>query len=209
MDKIDGLELRPNSHRYKESQKNAESAEKKEIKKVVKGKAKVKKKGEIRKFTDVFLADDLSSVKQFALEEVLIPSIKKLFYDIITGGADMLIYKGQPGATKKHSGNFISYNRFSDPRDRHPVAHSSVRSRFSYDDILFESRGEAEACRMQMCEVIDTYGFVTVADMYDMADLTAPYTSNKYGWTNISSADVVRARGGGYVLKLPKALPID
>ena len=41
-----------------------------------------------------------------------------------------------------------------------------------------------------------------------MADLTSPYTSNKYGWTNIRSAEAVRVRDG-YILKLPKAMPID
>ena len=59
-----------------------------------------------------------------------------------------------------------------------------------------------------MVDLIDTYGFVTVADMYDMAGLQAPYTSNKYGWTNIRTAETVRGRDG-YMLKLPKAMPID
>ena len=71
-------------------------------------------------------------------------------------------------------------------------------------DITFETRGDAEAVLEQMDDVIDRYGIVTVADMYDMADLTAPYTSNKYGWTSINSAEVVRVRDG-YILKLPKA----
>jgi hypothetical protein len=60
-----------------------------------------------------------------------------------------------------------------------------------------------------MNEVIDQYGMVTVADMYEMADRSAPYTSNKYGWTSVRSAEVVRARGGQYIIKLPKAMPLD
>ena len=63
--------------------------------------------------------------------------------------------------------------------------------------------------REQMLDIIERYGFVTVADVYDMADLTAPYTSNKYGWTNIRNAETMRLRDGGFVLKLPKAMPID
>ena len=59
-----------------------------------------------------------------------------------------------------------------------------------------------------MVEIIDNYGFVTVADMYDMVDLTAPYTAAKYGWTNIRTAEVIRGRDG-YMLKLPKAMPVD
>ena len=74
---------------------------------------------------------------------------------------------------------------------------------------MFETRGEAEMVREQMLDIIERYGFVTVADVYDMADLTAPYTSNKYGWTNIRNAETMRLRDGGFVLKLPKAMPID
>ena len=59
-----------------------------------------------------------------------------------------------------------------------------------------------------MQDVIDSYGVVTVADMYDMAQLTQPYTSNKYGWMNIRNAEVKRV-SDGYIIKLPKAMPID
>ena len=59
-----------------------------------------------------------------------------------------------------------------------------------------------------MNEIIDRYGVVTVADLYDMADLSAPYTSNKYGWTSVRNVEIGRVRDG-YVLKLSRAMPID
>ena len=59
-----------------------------------------------------------------------------------------------------------------------------------------------------MIAAIGKYGFVTVSDMYDMADLPAPYTSQKYGWLNVNNADIIRVRDG-YILKLPRAVPID
>ena len=33
--------------------------------------------------------------------------------------------------------------------------------------------------------------------------------ADNYGWIDISSAKVVPARGGGYMLKLPRAVPLD
>lgn len=60
-----------------------------------------------------------------------------------------------------------------------------------------------------MDELIDMYGVVSVADLYDLVGITGNYTDNKYGWTNIRNAEPVRAMGGGYMLKLPKALPIN
>ena len=56
-------------------------------------------------------------------------------------------------------------------------------------------------------EIIDTYKIASVADLYDLVGLTGNYTDNRYGWTNIASADVIRTRDG-YQLKLPRALPI-
>ena len=60
----------------------------------------------------------------------------------------------------------------------------------------------------RMNEIVETYGLVKVADLYDLVGLTCNYTDNKYGWTSLRTADIVRVRDG-YTLKLPKAMPID
>jgi hypothetical protein len=60
-----------------------------------------------------------------------------------------------------------------------------------------------------MDDIINRYGVVSVGDLYDLAGIsTTNYTVNKYGWTNIRSAHVVRTRDG-YLLKLPRALPLN
>ena len=59
-----------------------------------------------------------------------------------------------------------------------------------------------------MYDVIEQYEVVSVSDLYDMADLVAPHTGNRYGWTDLRNAEVIRVRDG-YVIKLPRALPID
>lgn len=199
----------PNSHRYKEEKKAAANEEKK-IEKVVHGTAKTKKKSEISKLADVFISEDVSNVKSYVLMDVLVPAIKKAISDIVTNGIDMILY-GESGRRRSGgSTSRVSYRNYYDQRsdDRRPEDRATTRSRFDFDEIVFQSRGEAEAVRDQMDDLIDRYGVVTVADMYDMADLTQPYTSNRYGWTNIRSATVERVRDG-YVIRLPKAKPID
>ena len=74
-------------------------------------------------------------------------------------------------------------------------------------DIILESRVEAEDVISRMKEIIETYGFVRVTDLYDLVGITGDYTDNKYGWTNIRGAEPVRVRDG-YMLKLPKAVPL-
>lgn len=189
---------------------NEEKQERK-VEKVVSGTAKTKK-NEMRKFTDIFISEDASNVKSYIFMDVLVPAIKKAISDIVTDGIDMILYGGKGGGRSSKSSNKVSYRSYYDDRrsDRRESSSSGYRSssRFDYDDIVFPTRGDAEMVREHMNEVIDRYGLVTVADMYDMAGLTAPYTSTKYGWTNIRTAEPQRVRDG-YVLKLPKAMPID
>ena len=60
-----------------------------------------------------------------------------------------------------------------------------------------------------MDELIDAYGLVRVADLKDLVGISGPYTDNKYGWTNIRNAEIVRVRDGGYWIKMPRPIPID
>ena len=48
---------------------------------------------------------------------------------------------------------------------------------------------------------------VSVMDLYDLVGITGQYTDNKYGWTNLRNAEPVRTRDG-YMLKLPRAIPL-
>ena len=200
-------EYKPNSHKYKEDQNR--SAPEKKVEKVIAGTVKSKKKSEIRKFTDVFISEDINNVKSYILLDVLIPAIKKAISDIVTNGIDMILY-GETGKTKSNSiASKISYRSYYDGRNGRRD-YSAIRTKISYnyDDIIFDNRGEAEDVLSRMDELISTYGLVSVADLYDLVGVTGNYTDNKYGWTNIRNASVIRVRDG-YMLKLPKALPLD
>lgn len=197
---------KPNSHRSKEEEKKPV---KERPKKVIKGKAKTQKKSEVRKAVDNFISEDVSNIKTYLISDVLIPTIKNTIWDALTNTLDMVLFDGKGGGGKRRSGSKVSYRNYYDKRDRDDRRREPrSRSRFDYDDIKLDSRGEAEALLEGMEDLIDRYGVVTIADMYDMADLTAPHTSNRYGWMNLRNAEVVRVRDG-YIIKLPKALPID
>lgn len=201
------MEYQPNSHRSKEEAANNDLIKKeKRVKKVVNGKVKTKS-NEKRKLASMFISEDATNVKSYIVLDVLIPTIKKTLFDVVTDSLDMIL---NGGTGKRHkTGNKVSYRSYYNDKQNDDYSNNyKSRNRFDYDDLIFGSRGEAEAVREQMIDVIETYGFVTVADMYDMADLAAPFTSTKYGWTNIRTAETIRVRDG-YILKLPKAMPID
>lgn len=200
-------QYKPNSHKSKEERR--ESVPEKKVEKVIAGTVKSKKKSEIKKFTDVFISEDVTNVKSYILLDVLIPAIKKAISDIVTNGIDMILY-GETGKTKSNStASKVSYRSYYDRvNDRRVYSSARTKTGYNYDDIILDNRGEAEDVLSRMDELISTYGLVSVADLYDLVGVTGNYTDNKYGWTDIRSAQVVRIRDG-YLIKLPKALPLN
>lgn len=198
---MDIKDIEPNSFKYKDAKR--EMADKK-IEKVISGAAKTKKKSEMRKFAGLFIPDDVQSVKSYIFFDVLIPAIKQMLSETV----DAVLYPGE-GNRKRKSGSKVSYRSYyEDPRKRSDYI-SSRTDGFDYDDIIFESRGDAERVLATMDEILERYGVVTVSDLYDLADITTPnYMTAKYGWVNIRSATVMRVREG-FVIKMPKAAPIQ
>lgn len=205
-------EYTSNSHKSREAIEDKTLPEKK-VEAVVSAPVKTKKRGGFRKFTDVIVAEDAANVKSYIFTDVLIPAIKKAISDIFSNGIDMLLY-GEPGRSKRgNTASKISYRSYydlrDDRRDDYRDGGVSVRNPFDYDDIIFDSRGDAEIVLNTMEALIDQYGVASVGDLYDLANVsTTNYTVNKYGWTNIRTAQVIRSRDG-YLLKMPKAMPIN
>lgn len=186
---------------------------KKELKRVVKTPAKTKKKSEMRKFADSFIAEDANNVGSYIMKEVLIPSAKKLIADITKNAIDMFLY-GDTERPRKKNGSRISYRDYYDDRDRdrsRDDRRSSYRSRSSleYDEVILDSRGEAELVLDSLEDIINRYQFASVADLYEIAGIPNDnYTLHRYGWTSVRSAQIKRIRDG-YLLVMPKAMPID
>lgn len=201
---------KPNSHKYKNEQMALAAGEKKpedkKIEKVVTGAVKTKKKSEARKFADVFVAEDMSSVGSFILNDVVVPAIKKLIYDAGKNALEMSLFGGPRRGDRDSHGAQVSYRQYydNDRFDDRPRA----RARLDFDDLTFTNRGDAERVLDEMIATVRRYGLITVADMYEMAGERPPYTSNNYGWMSLRGADVERCRDG-YYLRLPKAQPID
>lgn len=203
------ISYKSNSHKSREEQQ--ESLEtKKKVEKVVKGPVKAKK-NDIRKLTDIFISEDVSNVKSYIFLDVLVPAIKKAISDVVRNGIDMILYGDTGRSDNRSSASKVSYRSYYDNgRDRRDVSNQKTRTGYSYDDIVLDNRGEAEEVLSRMDELVETYGIASVADLYDLVGITGNYTDNKYGWTEltIKSARVERVRDG-YMIKLPKALPLN
>lgn len=200
-------EYTPNSNKYKKEQ--AAYPDKKKVEKIVRGKVKTKKKGELSKLSDVFIAEDIRNVGSYAFMDVLVPAIKDAVFNIVSDGLSMMLFGSTKGSKKRSVTDRVSYNRYyHGDRDRDRDDRSPRSRGYSFDDIYLDTRVEAEEVLNAMDDIRDQYGMVTVADLNDLVGKTGQYTDNKYGWTSLRTAEVVRTRDG-YMLKLPRAMAID
>lgn len=204
------MDFKSNSNKSKVNENELAVKEDHKVEKVVTGKVITKKKSGLQKFTDEFISEDAKNIKSYVFGEVLIPAIKKAISDIVTDGIDMLLYGEARGGRNRSTADRISYKSYYDRGTsyRQREESRSTYNAYSYDDIILDSRGEAEDVLSRMDELIESYGLVRVADLYDLVGITGNYTDNKYGWTNIRNAQIVRVRDG-YMIKMPRAIPID
>ena len=200
--------LPDNSHKSRNEKQNANLPEKKRVEQIVHGKVKTKKNGS-RSLANVFFSEDTSNVGNYILMDVIVPAIKKTLYDLVVGSLDMTLFGGRGGSGKRSTADKISYKDYNgiSRRDERSSGTTRTASGYSYDDIILDSRGKAEAVLDRMDEIIEEYDEVRVADLYDLVGITGDYTDNKYGWTNIRNARVVRTRDG-YKIEMPRAIPL-
>jgi hypothetical protein len=198
-------QFKSNTHHAKKAAAiDAGTGEKKEIKKVVKGIAKTKSKSKIHKLTDIFVSEDASNVKSYLVSDILVPMVKKG----IMGALDMMLNGGHVNydGSRRSTGARVSYGGFFDDARNTRRDDRTPRVRFDYDDIEYPTKGDAEAVLDGMYDALNNYGFVSVGDMYDMSDITAPHTANRFGWYKLQGAHTARS-GSGYIIVLPKAVP--
>lgn len=197
-------EYKSNSHKSKEVAKQHA------IEKVVSGRVRVKKqrKGNLEKAVEIFTGQDLNSVKEHLIKDVLFPNMLKMLYDTITNGADTIIYGGK---NKRSDGTRVSYWRSYDSGSgsNNEKQTYSGRGIYSFENLLFEKKQDAEAVLDSMQEIIDQFGVVSVADLYDLADVTIDNTTaSNYGWKSIASAKSV-ATPDGWILSLSKPIYLN
>ena len=209
------MDYNPNSNKFltKDKPTEEENLGKKKVDKVVSGSVKTKKKSSLSKFADTFIEEDKDTVVGYLLSEVLIPSFKKMVSDTIKTGIDKMLYGDAEVSRSNSPASKISYSKYYNDKSSYsrssstaPVA--SRRDTYEYNNIVLETRGDAEAVLMGMDDIIAKYEIVSVADLYDLVGIAGSYTDYKYGWTDIRSARIERVRDG-YVIRMPKALPLD
>lgn len=187
--------------------------------KITSGEAVQRKKPLGRKIAETFTGEDAQSVGSYILFDVIIPATKNLITDMVSQGIERLMFgdsKSRGRISSGRSTNYTSYNKMYSGSTRSDIDRPdggrkmSERGRRTHDftEVILEDRGEAEQVLDTLIEAIAEYDVATVTDLYDLVGITGSYVDDKWGWTDLRGSEVRRVREG-YLLSLPKPLPID
>ena len=83
-----------------------------------------------------------------------------------------------------------------------------ARASHDFDEVILQSRAEAEEVIDNLYEVVSQYGAASVADLYQLVGITASHQDTKWGWTELRGTGVSKVRHG-YLLDLPQPVPLD
>ena len=218
MAEIDTSKFEPNSHKYN-NQKAAQLAtqEARKVERVTTGTVKTRKRGLGKRFADIFLAEDVGDVKTYLIYDVILPALKENLADLVNAAIGMFLFGeanrrvGRPRGGNQ-TGSKVNYGGYFTNNQRTERMPNYQRSRVAhnFEDVVFETRGEAELVLDGMLEILGSECHqVTVADFYDLAGMSTNFTDNKYGWTDLRTARVNGSPSRGYWIDLPRCMALE
>jgi hypothetical protein len=211
---MEPLDFPPNSDTSKQP------PEDKGIERIISGEARRKKPSLGKQFKDTFIAGTMRSTVRYVALDVLLPMAKDTIVEVVEQGITRLIFgdsRRYRGSTPPPSGptGYINYSRYSGPMGSGSRVPSSsramsrrARSSHDFDEIVLDSRAEAEEVIDRLYDLVSRYESASVADLYELVGLASSHTDHKWGWTDLRGAGVSRIRDG-FLLDLPDPDPLD
>lgn len=219
---INSVESYPNASTSRRMELEKPKTKPKQEAIIKEGAVSTKKQSAWRKAKHRIFEQEGKELKNYIINDVLIPSAKETISTMVSNGIDILLYgearhvaQRKPGILGgSRYGNYVSYNSISSNRtgittNRPGMASAAnLRESLSLDDFIFETRDDANKILSSMSDILSVYNVVTVTDLYDLCKLKSHYTYNNYGWNDLSTAGVTLTRDG-YLLNLPTPYAID
>lgn len=180
--------------------------EKPSVQKVIEGTAHKRKKPLGQQVAETFLMEDMENIGAFVVKDVVVPTLKNGIFQMIVGSLSMALF----GTVKNVGQNkgllgTVSYDKMYESPTR---AQRAAKAQHRFEDLAFDDKFEADDILEAMRDLVEEYGQVSVADMYELAGESYDPIDRKWGWTNLKSASVIYSRGQ-YILDLPKTKPVE
>lgn len=192
-------------------EKNGETA----LAPVVTGKVEVKKSTEARKLANTFFKGDITQVKKSLWKDVIIPAFQDTLWNLLErAGRGLIFGDSEPRRRSDDRGvpaSRIDFTRYSKrpEREERRAEEADRKDLYDYGYVWLEYQRDAEAVLISMRDILREYGWVSVAQMLELSGNRSRFTDRDYGWRDLRDADIVKARDGGWILKLPRPRPYD
>jgi hypothetical protein len=190
-------------------------AKPKRVERVTSGTAVRKKQSLSSRFTHTFIGGDANTAWSYVVSNVIIPEARDMLVNVGHTIIEQIVYgKSRPrrGMAPPATGPLgaIAYNRMHPGANQSPASAPSqslsreAKARHRFDQIVIESRADAEEVLTRMYDLMSQYSEATIADLYELVGIQSSHVDHTWGWTQLRGAKVERMRGGGYILALPE-----
>lgn len=109
------------------------------------------------------------------------------------------------GATYNNQTRTYTYGTPTPPPAPQQSPDSSV---YRYTQLVYQSKIDADNVLRSLRETLMAYKTVSCFDLYEFSGVPANPLDRSYGWRDLSTADIALG-GNGWIIRLPKALPLD
>lgn len=187
------------------------SVAKKEVKQVVHGKAVDD--------SNTFFKGTVAGAGKSIMHDILIPAAKDTIYNmfnsfmssILFGNTDIQQRGRSNGYMRTMDGrSYNNYQRISSDYGPDRFKTNMQRSVYEYQNVEFETRGDAELALSMLRDIIDEQGLCTVLNLYELAGIKPNSTDANYGWYELPEG-IVKAQkkfNGYYRITLPPVVAI-
>lgn len=168
-----------------------------------------------QKFKETFLSEDIDSVKDWLLLDVIIPGMK----DIMADTVQMFLFGESYGGRRRNSyrDDYYDYRgssyyrsksrRRGRERNRRREDYYS-ESKADYRNIVLRSKEAAEQIVEELRGRIRSEGSVSIAELFDLVNVAGDYTDNGWGWKHEDEIGIRRVRNG-YLIDVCEARYLD
>lgn len=198
------------------------------VEKVVTGKVVRRKKPLGKRVKDLFISgDDAKSVLSHVVNDRIGPAVQDMIVDagyealqrVVLGESRPRRGPGgragamiSPFGIARYNAPTTRYDRYSggaaSPAEPRPTMTQRGRATHDFDELVFETRVEADEVIDRLFDLVSQYGRAKVSDFYDLAGVTGSFQDERWGWTNLQGTDATRVSSGGYVVNLPRPEPL-
>lgn len=166
-----------------------------------------------RRFMDYMFAESPKSLAGKVGRDVIVPRLKAGFEETVRSFLSGMLWGngGSPvnqmikGQTMRVGG--MNYSQITPSTTGLAIQANQSRTGGNYQDIVMPSQQQAEVVLANMFDLLNEYRVVTVANLYELANMSAAISDYNFGWTSLDGARISKVREG-FLLELPRPVII-